>query len=534
MTSLLEQPLRGGLGLRGRLHVTVRDAKTRRIVRKRVFENLETQYALNSVAAWLVGGAGVVAPAQPSYLSFGTGPINLLTANQADLEAGTTGWQALSNCALAQSATQAWNNLYSLALTASSAATMTATTLPGVAAVPVTAGYQYAASAHFRADAGASARQVGVNIAWYDSGGALLSTSTGTTIADSTSAWTRVGIVATAPVNAVYAAVQATVVSPANAEVHYLDGVQLAYAPDGHLQWQAGYSDSAWMPLRPSVNDMRLSQERYLTRLQADTGYVQQALAVLLRTYQQTDPSGSFTEAALWDGAASSAATVAALISPGATSITLGGSPPAVAAGTQIFIPSAPLASPAGPAFSGASTSGGFLLGGTTYYYEITAVGPNGETLPGTETSYAVPAGTNTNQITLTWTASAGAVGYKVYRGTVANGELLLATLNPTTSTTYVDNTNTVPAGTPPVTDGSGKGEYATITAAAAAGAGSWTLTDQLLYTHPTTVPSGTTTIPATVVAFVGNLWAHVALTGVAKSGTQLLSLQWEIAVSDA
>src|SRR5581483_1413985 len=135
------------------------------------------------------------------------------------------------------------------------------------------------------------------------------------------------------------------------------------------------------------------------------------------------------------------------------------------------------------------------------------------ETLPGAEASYAVPAGTNTNQITLTWAAVPGATGYKVYRGTVANGELLLATLG--NVVTYADTSNTTPSGAPPTVDTSGSlGEYATIAAAAAAGAASWTLTDNLIYPHPATIVSGTTTINAPVVAMVGDLWAHVALTG--------------------
>jgi len=529
----LDKPVAGKIGLRGRVRVVVRDARTERIVARRTFRNLETQYALDSVAAWLVGGAGVVAPAQPSYLSFGIGPTNLLTANQADLETSAAGWQALSNCAVAQSSAQAWHGLYSLALTASSAATMTASTTPGTGACPVTVGYQYSASAYVRA--ATSARQVGVNIAWYDSTGTLLSTSSGSTSADTSTGWTRVTEVATAPASAAFAAVQVTVVSAGNGEVHYADGIQLAYSPDGPMSWQPGYSGSAWTPVTPSVNDVMLSQERYLTRAPIDTGYVQQALAVMLHTYQQTDPAGSFTEAGLWDQAANSAGYLNANANVGDTALTVAGSTPAVAAGTQLYIPPAPLSAPGAPSFSGASTTGGFLLGGTTYYYKVSAVDAYGETLAGIEASYAVPAGTNTNQITLTWNPVVGATGYKIYRGTASNGELLLATLNPTTSTSYVDNTNTTPSGSPPTVDTSGsKGEYATVAVAAAAGATSWTLTDQLVYAHPARIVSGTTTINAPVVVFVGNLWAHVSVVGTSKTGTQLLTLQWEIQVADA
>lgn len=533
--ALLDRPAaRGGLGVRGRAVVTVR-TRHGRILTRRVFDNLETQYALNSIAAWLTGGGGVLAPAAPSYLALGIGPTNLLNANQADLENTPLGWQASSNCTLAQSSAQAWQGIYSVAITASSAASMTATTTPGASAAPVVAGNQYFAAAHFMA--ATAGRQVGVNIAWYDTNGNPLSTTVGATTADATTGWTRVGCVATAPAGAAYAAVQAAVTSPGNGEVHYLDGAQLSYAPDGPMPWQDGWSPAAgaWQPVTPTVNDAQLAQERYLTRAQIDNGYVNGALAVLLHTYQQTDPAGSFLEAGLWDQPASSSGYISANANAGDKTLTVGGATPAVAAGTQLYIPAAPLPAPQAPTFSGASTSGGFLTGGQTYYYKITALDSYGETIAGAEASYAVPAGTNTNQITLTWNAVPGATGYRVYRGTVSNGELLLATLNPQTTTTYIDSTNTTPAGSPPTVDTSGsQGEYATVAAAAAAGATSWTLTDQLLYPHPARIVSGTTTVNAPVVAMVGNLWAHVALTSVSKTGTQLMTLQWEITVANA
>jgi hypothetical protein len=508
-------PLASRVGLHGRARVSVREADSGLLVVEDVFDNLETQYALNSVAAWLAGGAGVVNPPPPAYLSFGIGPVNLLSANQADLESSVAGWQAASNCTVAQSSTVAWDGIYSLAVTASSAASMSATTSTGTAGIAVTAGNQYAASAHVRA--GSTGRQVGVNIAWYDNSGTLLSTSTGATTADSSGAWTRIGVVATAPTNAAYAAVQIAIASPANGEVHYADGIQLAYAPDGPIAWQPGGET----PLTATINDTALALERYGTRAHADTGYTQTSLAVLLHTYQTTDPTGSFSEAGLWDAPPDTNSSLSAQANPGATTLSLSGSTPAVQVGTQIYVKPAPLASPTISSFSGAATTGGFLTGGQTYYYKLTATNSLGETIPGAESTYAVPAGTNTNQVTLNWAAVTGATGYKVYRATSSGNELLLATLGNVTS--YIDTSNTTPTGAPPVADSSGGlGEYATVAAAANAGATSWTLTDQLVTTHL----SG-----AGVVAFVGNLWAHVALTGVSKTGTQLLTLQWEIAV---
>lgn len=104
----------------------------------------------------------------------------------------------------------------------------------------------------------------------------------------------------------------------------------------------------------------------------------------------------------------------------------------------------ASLPAPIFSAFTSAATTGGFLVGGTTYYYKISTYNGNGETTPFIEQSYTPPAGTSTNKITLTWGADAAAIGYNIYRSTTTGAELYLGT---TTSATYTDSTNTVPAG---------------------------------------------------------------------------------------
>lgn len=506
---------RSSLGVRGHVRTITRTRKGH-LVRRRLDENTPTNVALNAIADWIVGGGSVLVPLPPSYITLGVGPINLLSADQSNLETSAAGWQALSNCSVAQSSAKAWEGVFSLALTAASAATMSASTTPGTGGIPVTAGYVYAASVHFLT--AVSARSVSVNIAWYDSSGTLLSTSTGATVTDGTSLWVRAGIVATAPVNAAFAAVVAQVASAASSEVHYADGNQLAYAPDSApYAWVKGIDPLS--PLVPIVSDTQLFQERAGCRKPVDNGYTQMSLAALLHNYQTTDPSGVFTEAGLYDAAATTVA-LSGSAAAGGSSLSVTGTVPAVVAGQQIYIADDPIAAPGAATFGSASASGGFLIGGTTYYYVITALTALGETTVGAEASYAPSAG-STNQITLTWTPVAGAVGYKVYRGTSPGTEQLLATLNPQTTGSYVDNSNTAPSGAPPsVNRTGGGGEYATIAATAIAGATSWTLTDLLLGTHPT---------GATVTIFNGNLWAHVALTGTSKTAQQLLTVQWEI-----
>lgn len=92
--------------------------------------------------------------------------------------------------------------------------------------VMVAGSVTYTASAEFRA--ATSACSCRVLIRWYDGSNVLISTSTGSSVADSTSAWTAATVAATSPATAVYAVVVAEVLSALTAgEVHYVDKVGL-------------------------------------------------------------------------------------------------------------------------------------------------------------------------------------------------------------------------------------------------------------------------------------------------------------------
>lgn len=110
---------------------------------------------------------------------------------------------------------------------------------------------------------------------------------------------------------------------------------------------------------------------------------------------------------------------------------------------------------PGAPTFGSASTVGGHLVGGTTYYYELTAWVGGTESVAGGEASYTPPAGTSTNQVTLSWAAVPGATSYEIYRSTSEGDELTLAT-PAGTGTTYADTSATTPSGSPPSGTGSG------------------------------------------------------------------------------
>jgi len=119
------------------------------------------------------------------------------------------------------------------------------------------------------------------------------------------------------------------------------------------------------------------------------------------------------------------------------------------------------------PTFTTAATGGRIQPG--TYAYDVTAVTANGE-FSGTPTQVAVPAGSTTNTLTLSWSAytdpsGAAATSYRVYGrdngSTTAEGLRLLATVTaPTTSwadtgppLTTLSSNVTLPNATIPVVD---------------------------------------------------------------------------------
>lgn len=110
------------------------------------------------------------------------------------------------------------------------------------------------------------------------------------------------------------------------------------------------------------------------------------------------------------------------------------------------------LPTPVNAAFSTATTGGTLVPG--TYYYRVSAINANGETLASAETSQVVPPGTNTNTVTVNWSAVtvpsgvSTVTGYRIY-GRSIGAELLIATVG--LVTTYVDTGGVTPVGALPL-----------------------------------------------------------------------------------
>jgi len=86
---------------------------------------------------------------------------------------------------------------------------------------------------------------------------------------------------------------------------------------------------------------------------------------------------------------------------------------------------------------SSVALTGGTLAGSTSYNYQVSALGANGESLASTLITVAVGI-TSTGAVTLTWPAISGAVGYNVYGRTSGAGYGLLTVLGGAT-TTFTD-----------------------------------------------------------------------------------------------
>lgn len=186
---------------------------------------------------------------------------NQLTANQASLETGaTTGWNAGTNTTIAASSTWAQDGTYSMAMTATAAGAVSATTPSATSAIPVSPGQTVRALASFNSSA--TARPCTVAISFFSSSGAFLSTTTSTAV-NSTLSGNGGQPVITAVVPALSAFMSITVSGSGLSAGEILNVDEILLAPGTSTTWTAGgfvgttmvnlmFSDDGvnWFPVR--------------------------------------------------------------------------------------------------------------------------------------------------------------------------------------------------------------------------------------------------------------------------------------------
>jgi hypothetical protein len=153
---------------------------------------------------------------------------NMLSEQQSSLELTLgNGWLAqTNNTATTQALAAALDGTKVLQLSATGAGNMSVWTTE-LDDVPVVSGLTISASGFSRT--AVSARSTRLKIFFYDKNSNLLGTSlTGTSVADSTTVWTRITVTGTIPTFAAYARLVFEVISAGGAaELHYLDVVSL-------------------------------------------------------------------------------------------------------------------------------------------------------------------------------------------------------------------------------------------------------------------------------------------------------------------
>lgn len=150
------------------------------------------------------------------------GHTNVLSVEDATLATTAGTWAAISGCSVARSTAFGLSGSSSLAITNTSAGTMSART--GLYAIP-TDGQQVAARCDIRPDG--SARTVRMLLRWHSAAGTLLSTTTGGNVTEVGVAWTSVTVVGSPPANATQVQVGVEIVSAASGEIHYVDKIAL-------------------------------------------------------------------------------------------------------------------------------------------------------------------------------------------------------------------------------------------------------------------------------------------------------------------
>jgi hypothetical protein len=178
------------------------------------------------------------------------GRTNSLSANQSSLEVDTVGWEASSNCSIARSTSQASIGSASLRMTATGSGDMTASTTTSTK-FPVSPNQNFSVIADFRA--GSTTRSVSVGIRYLTSSGTTISTTFGTAVSATSSAFSTASAVVLAPPTATHAQVFVKVASATSSEIHYVDKIAF-HAGNNPVFTRGGFASLAF-DIERSVDD---------------------------------------------------------------------------------------------------------------------------------------------------------------------------------------------------------------------------------------------------------------------------------------
>lgn len=158
------------------------------------------------------------------------GNDNLLPLDDANPTLGLGTWKNDNNCTVSSTAS-------GLQMKANAAGNMAAETATGTSGTPVQPNTEYTAIASLKA--AATGRSIQLSIAWYNSSGSLISTTTGTAGSDNTSSPTQITATnPSSPSTAAYATIIVNVLSAALNEIH--DVTQIGLFLGTTTTWAAG------------------------------------------------------------------------------------------------------------------------------------------------------------------------------------------------------------------------------------------------------------------------------------------------------
>jgi len=202
--------------------------------------------------------------------------VNL--AKNPTFASATTNWSVVSSSANSVSTAAAYSGTGSLLLTSNGGAKFGC----NQSSVPVTAGSAYTWSMYVKDVNSAVSYKAGIS--WYDGSSTLISTSSGTTTAVSSSGWTRVYVTGVAPANAATATISIESYSAAASGTQaYFDGALFEQTDslNQYFDGDAGYYETTDL-LWEDNDDTNGKSYYYKNRL-----YVTKRLITALPEYMQ-------------------------------------------------------------------------------------------------------------------------------------------------------------------------------------------------------------------------------------------------------